>query len=208
MGKGVIIGIGNPGDEYRDTFHNEGAAFVTWLAGDEASWTTREHVRYTQKDGVTLALTTTYMNESGRAVRELVDWFKLDESKLLVAHDDTDQSLGTVKLTEGGGSGGHKGIISITETLGTPNFWRLKIGARPERFAGTPHIKAENFVLNRLGSEERELLYGVAFPSGLKLAWNVMENKMPSGPERTSAIGSVTTDSDGSDSSARLNDKS
>lgn len=196
MTKVAIIGIGNPGSEYAETFHNEGVAFVTWLAGEDATWTTRAHVRYTTNNDVVYAITTGYMNESGRGVRELVDWLKIDASSVIIAHDDTDQPLGKIKLVRGGGSAGHKGIKSIQEMLGTPDFWRLKLGARPERFSGTPHIKAENFVLNRLWDDEREMLYNDAFPEGAKLATKLIENVIPSGPERISAIGRVTPDND------------
>ena len=195
MSKVAVIGIGNPGSEYAETFHNEGAAFVEWLAGDDASWTRRAHVRYVQRGDVTYAVTTTFMNDSGRGVRELADWLKIAPTRIVIAHDDTDQALGSVKLAQGGGSAGHNGIRSIQAALGTPDFWRIKIGARPERFSGAPHIKAENFVLNRLHDNERELLYG-AFAAGAKLATKVIENETPSGPDRISEIGSVTPESD------------
>ena len=154
------------------------------------------------------ALTTGFMNESGRGVRELVDYLKLPAASVAVAHDDTDLGIGSVRLRRGGGTGGHKGVLSVQEALGTDAFWRLKVGARPERFAGSPHVKAEGFVLSRIGDADRETLYGVAFPAAAELASNVIENEMPSGPERTSATGSETRASDGSASSDRLKESS
>lgn len=209
MTRTAVIGIGNPGKDYEGTFHNVGAAFVEWLAEQrDASWKRLDRVRYAACGDLVLALTGTFMNESGQGVAELIGYLKLDPAHVVIAHDDTDLELGRVKLVRGGGSAGHKGIISIAEALGTPDFWRLRIGARPARFAGPPHIKAENFVLNRLGAEEREILYGAGFGEAARLTENEMVNEMPSGPVRSSAIGSVTPESDGSDSSARLNESS
>lgn len=162
MHKTLVIGIGNPGPQYEDTFHNVGAHFVDWLATNhDVSWSQRSHARYaTAHDtpGLVLGKTDTFMNESGRGVSELVEYLKLTAENIVIVHDDTDLELGKTKLVKGGGAAGHKGVLSITDALATPEFWRLKIGARPARFAGPPHIKAENFVLNRLGPEERQLL--------------------------------------------------
>lgn len=206
--RGAIIGLGNPGEEYEGTYHNVGAAFVAWIAGEDASWTSRDRVRYAVRDGVAYALTTGFMNESGRGVRELADFLRIPPANVVVAHDDTDQLLGNARLRRGGGDGGHNGVASVIATLGTDGFWRLKIGARPEAYAGSPHIKAGGFVLNRLTEADRETLYGAVFPAAAKLASNVIENEMPSGPERISATGSSTRASDGSDSSERLKESS
>ncbi len=203
----AVIGIGNPGPEYAGTYHNVGAEFVTWLAGTEARWANRSHVRYAKVGDAVCAITTGYMNESGRGVRELVDYLKLDPENVIVAHDDTDQQIGNVMLKQGGGSGGHNGIEDIIATLGTDRFWRLKIGARPERFAGSPHIKSGSFVLSKMTDEEREI-YGDVFEAGGKLASKLIENVSPSGPERTSVTGKSTRASVGSPSSERLNESS
>jgi peptidyl-tRNA hydrolase, PTH1 family len=204
----AVIGIGNPGAEYGNTYHNVGAAFVSWLAGEEAQWANRTHVRYAKVGDVVYGLTTGYMNESGRGVRELLDYLKLEPENVIVAHDDTDQQIRSVLLKQGGGSGGHNGIEDIIGALGTDQFWRMKIGARPERFAGAPHIKSGSFVLSRWTEEEKETFYGVVFPSGAKLASKLIENVMPSGPDRTSVTGSSTRASVGSPSSERLNESS
>lgn len=168
MSKVAVIGIGNPGAQYAGTFHNVGAAFVEWLGERHgASWNALDHVRYaTLHDwhDVILGQTLTFMNVSGVGVAELVDYRKLRGDIVVIAHDDTDLPVGEILLKQGGGTAGHNGIASIYETLPAQTVWRLKIGARPERFAGPPHIKAENFVLNRLGPQEQELLVTQAFP--------------------------------------------
>lgn len=188
--KRAVIGIGNPGEEYEGTYHNLGAAFVTWMAGEGAAWTSRKNVRYAKSGDTVYALTTGYMNESGRGVRELLDFLKIEPGSIAVAHDDTDQALGRVRVRRGGGSAGHKGITSIVESLGTNDFWRIKIGARPEGYTEPVRVKAGGFVLSRLTEEERDNLYGVVFPEASKLASKVIENETPSGPERTSVTGS------------------
>lgn len=179
MHKTLVIGIGNPGPQYHGTFHNVGALFLDWLAAQhDVSWSERDHAGYaTAHDtpGLILGKTHTFMNESGRGVTELIEYLKLGPDNVIIVHDDTDLELGSVKLVRGGGAAGHKGIISIVDALGTPEFWRLKVGARPERFAGTPHIKAENFVLNRLGPEELELLEAT-FPAIEKLLAEQIRN--------------------------------
>lgn len=185
-----MIGIGNPGAEYAQTYHNVGALFVSHLAGEDATWTARDHVRYVLRGETAYALTSDFMNESGRGVAELLRFLKIEPRNVIVAHDDTDQLLGNVRVRAGGGSGGQKGVASIIEALGTDAFWRLKIGARPEQLAEPVRVKAGSFVLSRIAAEDRETLYGVVFDKGAKLVSNVIENEMPSGPALTSVTGS------------------
>lgn len=193
----AVIGIGNPGPEYAGTFHNVGMLFAEWLAArHDGAWNRKDRPRHAILHGwhgIAVGQTGTFMNESGGDVRRLADFLKAEE--LAVAHDDTDLALGEVKLVRGGGAAGHKGVRSVYGVAAADKLWRLKIGARPERFAGPPHIKAENFVLNRMSDAERDLLYGVSFPAAEALIEKDIVNAMPSGPDRSSAMGSDTPES-------------
>ncbi len=193
----AVIGIGNPGPEYADTFHNVGMLFAEWLAGQhDGQWNRKERPRHAILHGwhgVAVGQTGTFMNESGRDVARIADFLKADG--IVVAHDDTDLALGEVKLVRGGGAAGHKGVLSVYGVLPADDVWRLKIGARPARFARPPHVKAENFVLNRIGGEECDLLYGAAFPAAVALIEKEIVNAMPSGPVRRSAMGNDTPES-------------
>ena len=102
--------------------------------------------------GVILARPTTYMNVSGRAVAQLLRYFNLSASELVVIHDDLDVPGGRVKLTWDGGAGGHRGVLSVTEGVGTPEFYRVKLGLGRSPAGMTP----EDFVLRPFAKEEWE----------------------------------------------------
>lgn len=161
MRRTILIGIGNPGARYARTFHNAGALFTSWLvARHGGAWNAAERPRHAALPdwhGIVVGETGTYMNESGEDVAALLRWLKPGDARVIVAHDDTDQSLGAAKLVEGGGAGGHRGVISVHQRVGE-DVARLKIGARPERFSGSPHVKAERFVLEQMTDDELALL--------------------------------------------------
>ncbi len=158
----LIIGLGNPGKEYDGTRHNVGFDVVDALAAqhdytlraqqrshaDVADCTIADHP-------VILAKPTTYMNDSGRAVSALISNLKSQISNLAVLHDDLDLPLGTLRLSENGSSGGHKGVQSIMDALGTNNFLRLRLGIGPNATPEGVRIPAEDFVLKRFGKKER-----------------------------------------------------
>jgi len=155
----LIVGLGNPGPEYSDTRHNVGF----WVTGELAD---RHKVKFRQSarwqartariagegesEDVLLAEPTTFMNLSGRAVRQLVTFYKLDIADLLVLVDDADLPLGKLRIRMGGSAGGHNGLKSIIQELGTQQFSRLRIGVG--RQAG----ELKNHVLGRFGAGERE----------------------------------------------------
>lgn len=97
-----------------------------------------------------------YMNESGSVVTPLLKHHKLPPENLIVIQDDSDMLLGAHKLRYGGSSGGHRGIESLIQSLGTQQFWRLKIGIRPEH--EIMRLKAERLVLKHIGEQERHVL--------------------------------------------------
>jgi PTH1 family peptidyl-tRNA hydrolase len=130
----LIVGLGNPGREYRDNRHNIGFMLIDHLAvrlnAQGMRLQSQALVVSATYEGrkILLAKPQTYMNLSGQAVQGLVRFYKLPLQNLLVAHDDLDLPLGTLRLRPGGGSGGQKGVASTIERLGTSEFPRLRLG--------------------------------------------------------------------------------
>lgn len=152
----AIVGLGNPGRRYRGTRHNVGGDVVdrvaaklgVRLAGDGFARTARARFG---RAAVLLAVPETYMNVSGQAVADLARRRRVRPENLLIVHDDLDLPLGRLRLKPADGAGGHNGVRSIIEHLGTKAFPRLRVGiGRPP--AG---VEAETFVLERFTAEER-----------------------------------------------------
>jgi len=156
----IIVGLGNPGPEHQVTRHNVGFWFVDLLArrhGGEF----RDYRKYSGEtarvtiDGQELILLkpTTYMNRSGLSVRQISDFYKIVPDDILVAHDELDLPVGSVRLKNGGGHGGHNGLRDTIAHIGE-NFWRLRLGI------GHPGIKAEviDYVLTRAPRAEEDLI--------------------------------------------------
>jgi PTH1 family peptidyl-tRNA hydrolase len=179
----MIVGLGNPGPDYEHTYHNCGALMIEHLLRDRApAWKHESAYSFVKEDGVLYIKPTTFMNESGRAVRAAADYYKIRPEHIAVLHDDADLELGAFKVRHDGGSGGHHGIDSIVSELGSETFWRVKIGIRrkpamPEE-ESAPREKALDFVLRPISRTDLEVLYGV-FAEAEKSLLNVMENEMP-----------------------------
>lgn len=130
----LVVGLGNPGAEYRATRHNVGFEVIDELARRQGLDQWRESFESLTakvtggRETVLLAKPLTYMNESGVAVRGLIDFYKIDINKLIVAADDLDLPLGTLRLRNGGGDGGQRGVRSIIQHLGTREFARARCG--------------------------------------------------------------------------------
>lgn len=157
----LILGLGNPGPEYEQTRHNVGFAVVEELARRYGVDLSRVRHRARMGTGrigsqaVLLAEPLTFMNLSGEAARPLMAYHGIEPAELVVVHDECDFEPGTVRLKSGGGSAGHKGLISLVQHLGTPEFARVRIGiGRPP---GGPDRLAK-YVLDRPGKADAELL--------------------------------------------------
>jgi peptidyl-tRNA hydrolase, PTH1 family len=153
----LIVGLGNPGSEYAETRHNVGFKVADELAKrhqlkfrESAKWQART-ARITEDDrDALLAQPTTFMNLSGWAVRDLVTFYKIGLADMLVMVDDADLPLGKLRIRMTGSAGGHNGLKSIIQELGSEQFPRLRIGV------GRQPGELKSHVLGRFGSEERE----------------------------------------------------
>jgi PTH1 family peptidyl-tRNA hydrolase len=154
----LIVGLGNPGARYAATPHNLGFMVVDMLADHHDISLTKKTLEARWGKGrldgaaVVLAQPQTYMNLSGRAVAQLLRYFSLAPQDLVVIHDDLDVPGGRLKLSLGGGAGGHKGVLSIAEVLKSQEFYRVKMGiGRPPAVMGP-----EDFVLQPFPREDWE----------------------------------------------------
>jgi PTH1 family peptidyl-tRNA hydrolase len=158
----LIVGLGNPGREYAKTRHNAGFLLVEKLAQDwKLVWTMEKkfssRVAKTERNGrkFVLCQPQTFMNASGEAVRSLADFFRLPPQKILLVVDDADLPLGEIRLRKSGSSGGHHGLESVEQHVGTRDFPRLRIGIG-RRVDGVRQIT--NHVLGQFAGDENELL--------------------------------------------------
>ncbi len=131
----LIVGLGNPGQQYRFTRHNAGAMFLETLCDDYKEELKAEtkffgmagRININGQD-IRLLFPSTFVNKSGQAVAAIVNYFKIDPLEILVAYDELDLPVGTTRLKKGGGHGGHNGIRDIIKAIGSQDFNRLRIG--------------------------------------------------------------------------------
>ena len=154
----LIVGLGNPGKEYEDTRHNIGFKVVDNIAREYNIEINRQKFKGTYGEGfidgekVTLLKPTTYMNLSGESVREVVDFYNLDNEDILVIYDDISLEIGTLRIREKGSAGGHNGIKSIIAHIGSDVFPRIKVGV------GQPSGDLIKHVLGKFTKEEAHIL--------------------------------------------------
>jgi PTH1 family peptidyl-tRNA hydrolase len=157
----IVVGLGNPGRNYERTRHNIGFETVDELAR-RSSTTGGRRVRFQAEvqearldnEPVLFVWPQTYMNLSGNAVGELVDFYKLDSNHLLIVCDDFHLPVGSIRFRAGGSAAGQKGLASILERLGSDQISRLRIGVGPL----PPGWESAAFVLGRFAEEERPLV--------------------------------------------------
>lgn len=156
----LIIGLGNPGSKYAGTRHNIGFEFIDKLA-DAMSVRMGPgkgpfHVGKGNHAGHSIYLIkpTTYMNNSGDAVRQAINWYKEDIDNCLVCYDDLDLEVGTIRLRPSGSAGGHNGIKDIIQKLGTNAFPRLRIGIGND----FPRGQQVQHVLSPFSEDERKVI--------------------------------------------------
>jgi PTH1 family peptidyl-tRNA hydrolase len=167
-----VVGLGNPGKKYAQTRHNIGYTFVRQIAKD---WGCRlrkrsfsSKIKWIEKGGEKILLATpqTYMNNSGLAVRHIVQSGGIALERVIVVYDDLDIPLGDIRIRKAGGAGTHKGMSSIIDELGDACFPRIRVGIGPLPSG----VDATNFVLSSFREEEKPLL-----GQGLSKARNALD---------------------------------
>lgn len=155
----LIVGLGNPGQEYEKTRHNAGFLFLdylysgTWL--NESRFNGKTAVLTIANAQVRLLKPMSFMNCSGQAVGNIARYYKINPDEILVVHDELDFRVGTVKLKKGGGHAGHNGLRDIILHLNGNDFYRLRVGiGRP----GSSH-KVANYVLSEQNKFESESMF-------------------------------------------------
>jgi peptidyl-tRNA hydrolase, PTH1 family len=159
----LLVGLGNPGPEYEATRHNAGFWWIdavasklrASLAPDRTYHGLVTRVNLPGREPLWLLEPMTFMNGSGKSVAALARFFKIAPGEILVVHDELDLQPGQVKLKLGGSAAGHNGLKDIHAQLGSPDFWRLRLGI------GHPGVKAEvvNYVLKKPSPEHREAIH-------------------------------------------------
>jgi PTH1 family peptidyl-tRNA hydrolase len=132
----LIVGLGNPGNQYATTRHNAGAWFVATLAKEQNAHfqtVSKFHAIIAEISGadgqnILLAVPTTFMNHSGQTIAAIANFYKIQPEEILVAHDELDLPVGNVRLKLGGGHGGHNGLRSTIDMLHSRDFYRLRLG--------------------------------------------------------------------------------
>jgi len=154
----LVLGLGNPGDQYASTRHNIGQMVIDYLASDvkfsnHKSKTQIADIRVAGKS-VVLAKTLSYMNESGSPTKALADFYKIAPANLIVIHDELDIDFNTIRIKFGGGDNGHNGLKSLTTNFASPDYYRLRMGiGRPQA-----PIDPADYVLKPFSQPEKKEL--------------------------------------------------
>ena len=169
----IIVGLGNPGNEYKGTRHNVGYEMIDKLSFDfNISLKKDKNFRAEIGEGkignkkIMLVKPTTYMNLSGESVRAITQYYKLPPSEIIVVYDDISLPVGAIRVREKGGANGQKGMLNIISQLSTEEFTRIRIGIGSK----PPEWKLADYVLSRFLKEEFE-----AMIKGITLAGEAVE---------------------------------
>lgn len=155
----LIVGLGNPGNEYKGTRHNIGFDIIDKFADKynllikKSKFNGLYEENFICNEKVILLKPQSYMNMSGEVVRKFVDFYKLDVDDILIINDDLDLEIGKFKLKQKGSSGGHNGLKNIEQHLGTQVYKRLKIG-----ISNNKEIDTKDYVLGKFSKKEEQEL--------------------------------------------------
>lgn len=166
----IVAGLGNPGEEYRNTYHNIGYNAIDFLSSAACrenvphQWKkpSGKHFIFLKCGGIAWIKPTTFMNESGNGIKEALSFFDAIPKELVVIHDENDIPIRLFKISAGKGAAGHRGIVSIIHSLGTKEFTRIRIGIQRK-----DRKKAGSFVLSRIRKNELKLFHSV-FAAAIK----------------------------------------
>ena len=178
----LIVGLGNPGEQYENTRHNVGFLVADEL-GERGSFPIQRlkfkaltNTAVIGGQGALVMKPTTYMNLSGEAVGEAARFYKIPPGRVLVISDDVDLPLGKLRIRTGGSAGGHNGLKSVIQHLGADQFPRLKVGV-----GGKPHPDYDmaDWVLGKLQGEDKRVMDGA-----VKRAADAVECFLRDGPQK------------------------
>lgn len=169
----IIVGLGNPGEKYKNTRHNAGFLALDFILNEGDSFMTAkpsnefksEMHTWQDESGqkIIFLKPQTYMNDSGQALKVICNFYKLDLAKeLLVIHDEVDLPFGTIRGTDSSSAAGHNGVQSIINDLGTQDFHRLRIGV--DTRASRNDLPTDAFVLQNFTDDELQKLQADVFP--------------------------------------------
>ena len=178
----LVVGLGNPGEKYENTRHNVG-----FLTVDELAERARVPVQKLKHRALTNTLEVgsvkvllmkpvTYMNLSGEAVRQAVDFYKIPPERVLVVSDDTALAVGRLRIRKGGSAGGHNGLKNIIQHLGTDQFPRVRVGVGEKPH---PDYDMADWVLGKFQGEDKKAIDGA-----VKRAADAVECFLKEGPDR------------------------
>ncbi|XOU93995.1 MAG: aminoacyl-tRNA hydrolase [Candidatus Kerfeldbacteria bacterium] len=179
----LIVGLGNPGKEYQNTRHNIGFQILDTLNNlpnyNHLSFNEDKkfHGIMAKDQNIILFKPSTFMNNSGEAVRAVTDYFKINSKDILIIHDDLDIDFGNIKIQQGKSAAGHNGVSSIISHLGNNDFWRLRYGVAGE---SRGQIPGDKYVLSRFSAEEE-----IDLPEKTMIATNAVKNFIEQGAEIT-----------------------
>lgn len=161
----LIVGLGNPGDNYANTRHNAGFELVEEIAKVATShkpqvisgfqFSKKFQAEIVKGDGIILAKPQTFMNNSGQSVRALVDYYRIPLDQLWVAHDDLDITLGEYKIMLAKGPKIHNGLASVEQHLGSKDFWRIRLGVDSRSKEERGQMSGAQYVLKKLSRQEQ-----------------------------------------------------
>ncbi|MFC1510790.1 aminoacyl-tRNA hydrolase [Candidatus Margulisiibacteriota bacterium] len=156
----LIVGLGNPGKEYENTRHNLGFRVINELASRLGLTSLKSKHHSFMAEGrisaqkVIIAQPQTFMNDSGRAVRGVLEWYKLKPKDLILIYDDVDLEVGQLRVREKGNAGGHHGVESVIDNVGTTQFARVRIGIGRQNLTDD----VTDYVLQNIPPAQRESL--------------------------------------------------
>lgn len=157
----IIIGLGNPGEQYKNTRHNVGFMAIDAFAEKnnfpEFKLQKKSNALISEKDNILLVKPQTFMNESGKAVKSLATNYPLQTTNLIVVHDDIDLPLGKIKIVTERGSAGHKGVESIIQNIGNEGLIRFRIGIANHETWNIKH-ETKDIVLKNFSPEEQKII--------------------------------------------------
>jgi PTH1 family peptidyl-tRNA hydrolase len=178
----IIVGLGNPGEKYKNTRHNLGFVFVDKLASKldpKEKFVLNSKIKAeiletnVNQEKVIMIKPQTFMNSSGIAVKLAINYFNCETENLIVVSDDTNLNIGQARIRFGGEAGGHNGLKSVINAVGE-NFWRVRLGVG----APAPKIALEDYVLAQLHENDQTKMADIVDKTANELIESIIRNKI------------------------------